>query len=147
MFKFKKKKNKNIIENKYYNDNFSNNPKEYFKFLKNTIMSHFYEPNDAMLNEIKIIKNNNLDSGIRFFLYFIFLNIFPYDTPEKWKNILDNKRKQYSNIKKCIINKNIEMYIKNNDIDFIIKQNPNFISKEDKEIIDLIKRCFKKFRL
>ena len=140
MFKFKKKKNKNIIENKYYNDNFSNNPKEYFQFLKNTIMSHFYEPNDAMLNEIKIIKNNNLDSGIRFFLYFIFLNIFPYDTPEKWKNILDNKRKQYSNIKKCIINKNIEMYIKNNDIDFIIKQNPNFISKEDKEIIDLIKK-------
>ena len=32
------------------------------------------------------------------------------------------------------------MYIKNNNIDFIIKENPNFISKEDKEIIDLIKK-------
>ena len=32
------------------------------------------------------------------------------------------------------------MYIKNDDIDFIIKQIPNFISNEDKEIIDLIKK-------
>ena len=151
MFKFKKKKNKNIIENKYYNDNFSNNPKEYFKFLKNTFMRHYNEPNEAMLNEIKIIKNNNLDSGIRFFLYFIFLNIFPYNKPEIWKNILDNKRKQYLSIKKCIITKNIEMYIKNDDIDFIIKQIPNFISNEDKEIIDLIKkdvsRTFQEYEL
>ena len=139
MLKFKKKKNKNNIENKYYNDELHNNPKEYAEFLKKIFLNHYNEPNEAMLKEIDLIKNHNLDSGIRFFLYFIFLDILPYDNPENWKNILDITRKQYFTIKNCTITKNIEIYIKNNK-DSSLEQNPNFISKTDMSIIDLIKK-------
>ena len=91
--------------------------------------------------DLELCKEGNLNTYSRDLLWFIYLDILPYDQPKSWKKILTDLRSDYNDLKDKIISKEINDFI-------LLKEGKGGeeynkfeekISKEDFELLDLIK--------
>jgi hypothetical protein len=91
--------------------------------------------------DLELCKEGKLNNYSRDLLWFIFLDILPYDQPSSWKKILTDLRSDYNDLKDKIISKEIKDFI-------LLKEGKGGeeynkfeekISKEDFELLDLIK--------
>ena len=119
---------RNLLKNDIFNS--------YDKFLE------IYNKNvDCFRDIFYYCKKGILPQEYRIFTWQFFLNIFPYNKPKEWKNILDEYRSNYYNNKSKFINNKIHNFIICNDE----KGNENYenlkkeLLKQDYEILSLIK--------
>ena len=110
--------------------------KAYDKFVQ-----HMKNPKITIQKMINKIKNYNFKQEYRPLVWQIFLNVLPFNKPEKWKEIINDNRGEYFNYKNSLITKEINDFI---DIEEE-KGNENYekaklnLSNEDYELISLIK--------
>ena len=110
--------------------------KAYDKFVQ-----HMKNPKITIQKMINKIKNCNFKQEYRPLVWQIFLNVLPFNKPEKWKEIINDNRGEYFKYKNTLITKEINDFI---DIEEE-KGNENYekaklnLSNEDYELISLIK--------
>lgn len=136
----------NIINTGNEKEDFINN--SYNKF--NEI---YTKNNETLKNICSLITKEKLIPEYRLFIWQIFLDILPYNEPDKWKNIIDEYRSDYSILKEKYLNEDIKNFIKNP----LIKGSKEYekyksiIDKKTFETITLIKldveRTFKELDL
>lgn len=152
--KFNLKDIKNIFN--YNQENIINTGNEKEDFIKNSYnkFNEIYTKNDETLKNIcSLITKEKLIPEYRLFIWQIFLDILPYNEPDKWKNIIDEYRSDYSILKEKYLNEDIKNFIKNP----LIKGSKEYekyksiIDKKTFETITLIKldveRTFKELDL
>ena len=159
--------NFNIIEKFSWNDiknifnannqvNIINTGNEKEDFINNSYnkFNELYTKNNETLKNIcSLITKEKLIPEYRLFIWQIFLDILPYNEPDKWKNIIDEYRSDYSILKEKYLNEDIKNFIKNP----LIKGSKEYekyksiIDKKTFETITLIKldveRTFKELDL
>ena len=159
--------NFNIIEKFSWNDiknifnannqvNIINTGNEKEDFINNSYnkFNEIYTKNNETLKNIcSLITKEKLIPEYRLFIWQIFLDILPYNEPDKWKNIIDEYRSDYSILKEKYLNEDIKNFIKNP----LIKGSKEYekyksiIDKKTFETITLIKldveRTFKELDL
>jgi hypothetical protein len=152
--KFNLKDIKNIFN--YNQDNIINTGNEKEDFIKNSYnkFNEIYTKNDETLKNIcSLITKEKLIPEYRLFIWQIFLDILPYNEPDKWKIIIDEYRSDYGMLKEKYINEDIENYIKNPSIKGSkeYEKFKSIIEKKTFETITLIKldveRTFKELDL
>ena len=145
---------KNIFN--YNQDNIINTGNEKEDFIKNSYnkFNEIYTKNDETLKNIcSLITKEKLIPEYRLFIWQIFLDILPYNEPDKWKIIIDEYRSDYGMLKGKYINEDIENYIKNPSIKGSkeYEKFKSIIEKKTFETITLIKldveRTFKELDL
>jgi len=136
----------NIINTGNEKEDFINN--SYNKF------NEICTKNDETLKNIcSLITKEKLIPEYRLFIWQIFLDILPYNEPDKWKIIIDEYRSDYGMLKGKYINEDIENYIKNPSIKGSkeYEKFKSIIEKKTFETITLIKldveRTFKELDL
>ena len=115
--KFNLKDIKNIFN--YNQENIINTGNEKEDFIKNSYnkFNEICTKNDETLKNIcSLITKEKLIPEYRLFIWQIFLDILPYNEPDKWKIIIDEYRSDYGMLKEKYINEDIENYIKNPSI-------------------------------
>ena len=152
--KFNLKDIKNIFN--YNQDNIINTGNEKEDFINNSYnkFNEIYTKNDETLKNIcSLITKEKLIPEYRLFIWQIFLDILPYNEPDKWKIIIDEYRSDYGMLKEKYINEDIENYIKNPSIKGSkeYEKFKSIIEKKTFETITLIKldveRTFKELDL
>lgn len=152
--KFNLKDIKNIFN--YNQDNIINTGNEKEDFIKNSYnkFNEICTKNDETLKNIcSLITKEKLIPEYRLFIWQIFLDILPYNEPDKWKIIIDEYRSDYGMLKGKYINEDIENYIKNPSIKGSkeYEKFKSIIEKKTFETITLIKldveRTFKELDL
>ena len=152
--KFNLKDIKNIFN--YNQENIINTGNEKEDFIKNSYnkFNEIYTKNDETLKNIcSLITKEKLIPEYRLFIWQIFLDILPYNEPDKWKIIIDEYRSDYGMLKEKYINEDIENYIKNPSIKGSkeYEKFKSIIEKKTFETITLIKldveRTFKELDL
>lgn len=152
--KFNLKDIKNIFN--YNQENIINTGNEKEDFIKNSYnkFNEIYTKNDETLKNIcSLITKEKLIPEYRLFIWQIFLDILPYNEPDKWKIIIDEYRSDYGMLKGKYINEDIENYIKNPSIKGSkeYEKFKSIIEKKTFETITLIKldveRTFKELDL
>ena len=149
----------NEIKNIFNNNNQANiintgNEKEDFILNSYNKFNEIYTKNNETLKNIcSLITKEKLIPEYRLFIWQIFLDILPYNEPDKWKNIIDEYRSDYSILKEKYLNEDIKNFIKNP----LIKGSKEYekyksiIDKKTFETITLIKldveRTFKELDL
>ena len=149
----------NDIKNIFNNNNQANiintgNEKEDFINNSYNKFNEIYTKNNETLKNIcSLITKEKLIPEYRLFIWQIFLDILPYNEPDKWKNIIDEYRSDYSILKEKYLNEDIKNFIKNP----LIKGSKEYekyksiIDKKTFETITLIKldveRTFKELDL
>ena len=136
----------NIINTGNEKEDFINNSYNKFNEL-------FTKNNETLKNICSLITKEKLIPEYRLFIWQIFLDILPYNEPDKWKNIIDEYRSDYSILKEKYLNEDIKNFIKNP----LIKGSKEYekyksiIDKKTFETITLIKldveRTFKELDL
>ena len=152
--KFNLKDIKNIFN--YNQENIINTGNEKEDFINNSYnkFNELYTKNNETLKNIcSLITKEKLIPEYRLFIWQIFLDILPYNEPDKWKNIIDEYRSDYSILKEKYLNEDIKNFIKNP----LIKGSKEYekyksiIDKKTFETITLIKldveRTFKELDL
>ena len=152
--KFNLKDIKNIFN--YNQENIINTGNEKEDFIKNSYnkFNEICTKNDETLKNIcSLITKEKLIPEYRLFIWQIFLDILPYNEPDKWKIIIDEYRSDYGMLKEKYINEDIENYIKNPSIKGSkeYEKFKSIIEKKTFETITLIKldveRTFKELDL
>ena len=152
--KFNLKDIKNIFN--YNQENIINTGNEKEDFIKNSYnkFNEICTKNDETLKNIcSLITKEKLIPEYRLFIWQIFLDILPYNEPDKWKIIIDEYRSDYGMLKGKYINEDIENYIKNPSIKGSkeYEKFKSIIEKKTFETITLIKldveRTFKELDL
>ena len=152
--KFNLKDIKNIFN--YNQDNIINTGNEKEDFINNSYnkFNEICTKNDETLKNIcSLITKEKLIPEYRLFIWQIFLDILPYNEPDKWKIIIDEYRSDYGMLKEKYINEDIENYIKNPSIKGSkeYEKFKSIIEKKTFETITLIKldveRTFKELDL
>ena len=152
--KFNLKDIKNIFN--YNQENIINTGNEKEDFINNSYnkFNEICTKNDETLKNIcSLINKEKLIPEYRLFIWQIFLDILPYNEPDKWKNIIDEYRSDYGMLKEKYINEDIENYIKNPSIKGSkeYEKFKSIIEKKTFETITLIKldveRTFKELDL
>ena len=152
--KFNLKDIKNIFN--YNQENIINTGNEKEDFIKNSYnkFNEICTKNDEALKNIcSLITKEKLIPEYRLFIWQIFLDILPYNEPDKWKIIIDEYRSDYGMLKEKYINEDIENYIKNPSIKGSkeYEKFKSIIEKKTFETITLIKldveRTFKELDL
>ena len=153
--KFNLKDIKNIFN--YNNqENIINTGNEKEDFINNSYnkFNELYTKNNETLKNIcSLITKEKLIPEYRLFIWQIFLDILPYNEPDKWKIIIDEYRSDYGMLKEKYINEDIENYIKNPSIKGSkeYEKFKSIIEKKTFETITLIKldveRTFKELDL
>ena len=145
---------KNIFN--YNQENIINTGNEKEDFIKNSYnkFNEICTKNDETLKNIcSLITKEKLIPEYRLFIWQIFLDILPYNEPDKWKIIIDEYRSDYGMLKGKYINEDIENYIKNPSIKGSkeYEKFKSIIEKKTFETITLIKldveRTFKELDL
>lgn len=145
---------KNIFN--YNQENIINTGNEKEDFIKNSYnkFNEICTKNDETLKNIcSLITKEKLIPEYRLFIWQIFLDILPYNEPDKWKIIIDEYRSDYGMLKEKYINEDIENYIKNPSIKGSkeYEKFKSIIEKKTFETITLIKldveRTFKELDL
>jgi TBC1 domain family protein 5 len=136
----------NIINTGNEKEDFINNSYNKFNEL-------YTKNNETLKNICSLITKEKLIPEYRLFIWQIFLDILPYNEPDKWKNIIDEYRSDYSILKEKYLNEDIKNFIKNP----LIKGSKEYekyksiIDKKTFETITLIKldveRTFKELDL
>ena len=151
--KFNLKDIKNIFNNQ---ENIINTGNEKEDFINNSYnkFNEICTKNDETLKNIcSLITKEKLIPEYRLFIWQIFLDILPYNEPDKWKIIIDEYRSDYGMLKGKYINEDIENYIKNPSIKGSkeYEKFKSIIEKKTFETITLIKldveRTFKELDL
>lgn len=152
--KFNLKDIKNIFN--YNQENIINTGNEKEDFINNSYnkFNEICTKNDETLKNIcSLITKEKLIPEYRLFIWQIFLDILPYNEPDKWKIIIDEYRSDYGMLKGKYINEDIENYIKNPSIKGSkeYEKFKSIIEKKTFETITLIKldveRTFKELDL
>ena len=152
--KFNLKDIKNIFN--YNQENIINTGNEKEDFINNSYnkFNEICTKNDETLKNIcSLITKEKLIPEYRLFIWQIFLDILPYNEPDKWKIIIDEYRSDYGMLKEKYINEDIENYIKNPSIKGSkeYEKFKSIIEKKTFETITLIKldveRTFKELDL
>ena len=116
----------NIIEKFSWNDiinifnnnnqeniiNTGNQKEDYIKNSFNKFNELFTKNFDTIKNICSLITKEKLIPEYRLFMWQIFLDVLPYNEPNKWKNIIDDYRSEYNYLKNKYINEDIKQYIK-----------------------------------
>ena len=145
---------KNIFN--YNQENIINTGNEKEDFINNSYnkFNEIYTKNNETLKNIcSLITKEKLIPEYRLFIWQIFLDILPYNEPDKWKIIIDEYRSDYGMLKEKYINEDIENYIKNPSIKGSkeYEKFKSIIEKKTFETITLIKldveRTFKELDL
>ena len=145
---------KNIFN--YNQENIINTGNEKEDFINNSYnkFNELYTKNNETLKNIcSLITKEKLIPEYRLFIWQIFLDILPYNEPDKWKIIIDEYRSDYGMLKEKYINEDIENYIKNPSIKGSkeYEKFKSIIEKKTFETITLIKldveRTFKELDL
>ena len=116
----------NIIEKFSWNDiinifnnnnqeniiNTGNQKEDYIKNSFNKFNELFTKNFDTIKNICSLITKEKLIPEYRLFMWQIFLDVLPYNEPNKWKNIIDDYRSEYNDLKNKYINEDIKQYIK-----------------------------------
>ena len=136
----------NIINTGNEKEDFINNSYNKFNEL-------YTKNNETLKNICSLITKEKLIPEYRLFIWQIFLDILPYNEPDKWKIIIDEYRSDYGMLKEKYINEDIENYIKNPSIKGSkeYEKFKSIIEKKTFETITLIKldveRTFKELDL
>ena len=105
-----------------------------FKSYYNDCLKTFY-------SDFEKCKKGDLSNHNRDLLWFICLDILPYDQPYSWKKIITDLRSDYLSLKLAIITKEIDEFIQINDEKGgeEYEKCKNKIKEEDFVLLDLIK--------
>ena len=144
------KENKIIIKDgneKKINEKYFQNKFNYFEM-------HFDKCELAIQNDIKDVKKRTFMPNNRDLLWLIFLGVLPYNSSQKWNQIISEERTSYYEAKKMLITKDIEEFVitkKVKDKYSAYFKFKDILSKEDYEFLDIIKvdvtRTFQKVEL
>ena len=144
---------KNIFNNQVNIINTGNEKEDFINNSYNKFNELYTKNNETLKNICSLITKEKLIPEYRLFIWQIFLDILPYNEPDKWKNIIDEYRSDYSILKEKYLNEDIKNFIKNP----LIKGSKEYekyksiIDKKTFETITLIKldveRTFKELDL
>jgi len=144
---------KNIFNNQANIINTGNEKEDFINNSYNKFNELYTKNNETLKNICSLITKEKLIPEYRLFICQIFLDILPYNEPDKWKNIIDEYRSDYSILKEKYLNEDIKNFIKNP----LIKGSKEYekyksiIDKKTFETITLIKldveRTFKELDL
>ncbi len=144
---------KNIFNNQVNIINTGNEKEDFINNSYNKFNEIYTKNNETLKNICSLITKEKLIPEYRLFIWQIFLDILPYNEPDKWKNIIDEYRSDYSILKEKYLNEDIKNFIKNP----LIKGSKEYekyksiIDKKTFETITLIKldveRTFKELDL
>ena len=144
---------KNIFNNQANIINTGNEKEDFINNSYNKFNELYTKNNETLKNICSLITKEKLIPEYRLFIWQIFLDILPYNEPDKWKNIIDEYRSYYSILKEKYLNEDIKNFIKNP----LIKGSKEYekyksiIDKKTFETITLIKldveRTFKELDL